>query len=713
MNRRLQTAARTLRIPGDRWPAALNGPQNVTSSGDSVPAGPRSLVLLLLTTAGLSLTAVVAGQQLLLERRSALTPRTPVVELWRTYRWSIDPLRRREAALLMSTKGQTLAGQGWGNEPLAAVALALAAESQQNRGDHAAADRLWQQLLKRFPDETVSARARQYQPDLHPELLERFPSHPAALATAVAMAPTPERSHQGAQHLARWGWRWPGAMDRLRAACSAEEPSRSERQNLAWALAMLGAGSSALDCLQGGAADAETGLAVGRALIRGAAEQHTQGEQMLLDLIQQHPETSAADEAVRLLMEPLFPDPALVEAIPPSVAKRSAAVAAAWVRLNGGMGTLEVLQRWPDDRDSWQLQWDEARAALLNERWERARDLLTALPPGTLPPPLEARQLFWLGLSEERTGNNKAARRHWHQLVDTHPPGYYRWRADMRLGDTKPLRLDRPSTTLPVTTWAPLNSRYPEVNTLWRLGLAQQAWDAWLSLRDPRTPQSPEEQLVEGRLRLSVDDPWNGLDQLQRLSVRWVPPSCQQSLLLHRSQNPVFFPEAIESASSRHRVDPSLLLAIAKQESRFSPGVRSTAGAVGVMQLMPSTAASVADEALQEQDLTNPSTNILLGAAYLKSLLQLWEGNAFLSIASYNAGPGTVQSWPQPQNDQAIELWVERIPYPETRYYTKKVLDNVLSYSGGEWPVCDPVQGMRQAVTDSNTGEENKPQQQE
>ena len=80
---------------------------------------------------------------------------------------------------------------------------------------------------------------------------------------------------------------------------------------------------------------------------------------------------------------------------------------------------------------------------------------------------------------------------------------------------------------------------------------------------------------------------------------------------------------------------------------------------------------------------------------------------------SYNAGPGRVQSWPQPQNDQAIELWVERIPYPETRFYTKKVLDNVLSYSGGEWPVCDTVQGMRQAVTEPDTGEQNKPQQQQ
>ena len=169
---------------------------------------------------------------------------------------------------------------------------------------------------------------------------------------------------------------------------------------------MLGDGSSALDCLRGQAAEAETALAVGRALLRGAAEQPTQGEQMLLELTRRQPESTASDEAVRLLMEPLQPDPALVEATPPSLAERSAAVAAARVRLNGGIGTIDVLQRWPDDRDSWQLQWDEARAALLNELWERARDLLTALPDGVLPPPLEARQLFWLGLSEERIGTS-------------------------------------------------------------------------------------------------------------------------------------------------------------------------------------------------------------------------------------------------------------------------------------------------------------------
>ena len=109
-----------------------------------------------------------------------------------------------------------------------------------------------------------------------------------------------------------------------------------------------------------------------------------------------------------------------------------------------------------------------------------------------------------------------------------------------------------------------------------------------------------------------------------------------------------------------------------------------------------------------------PSTNISLGAAYLRSLLQLWEEDAFLSIASYNAGPGTVRSWPQPRNDEDIELWVERIPYAETRYYTKKVLDNLLGYSDDAWPGCDDhTEGMGQTVAKSNSGNENESQQQQ
>ncbi len=73
-----------------------------------------------------------------------------------------------------------------------------------------------------------------------------------------------------------------------------------------------------------------------------------------------------------------------------------------------------------------------------------------------------------------------------------------------------------------------------------------------------------------------------------------------------------------------------------------------------------------------------------------------------------------MSSWPPLSKYPSIELWVERIPYEETRFYTKKVLDNVLSYSGGDWPGCnDRSHGMGQTVAEANASDKNKPQQEE
>ena len=107
----------------------------------------------------------------------------------------------------------------------ASVSLLLDAEAAEAQGDQAQADALWRQLLLRFPDEPSSARARQRFPERHRELLKRQPAHPAALATAAALDPDLSGGHQGALHLARWGWRWPGAGARIRQACATGEPS--------------------------------------------------------------------------------------------------------------------------------------------------------------------------------------------------------------------------------------------------------------------------------------------------------------------------------------------------------------------------------------------------------------------------------------------------------------------------------------------------------
>jgi soluble lytic murein transglycosylase len=127
---------------------------------------------------------------------------------------------------------------------------------------------------------------------------------------------------------------------------------------------------------------------------------------------------------------------------------------------------------------------------------------------------------------------------------------------------------------------------------------------------------------------------------------------------------------------------------VAKQESRFTPAVRSPVGATGLMQLMPATAAELAGGPVTDQTLQDPAGNTALGARYLARMLRQWDGNPLLAVASYNAGPGAVTGWLGPRLGSSPELWVEAIPYPETRLYVKKVLGNVWSYQRGSEPGC-------------------------
>ena len=671
-------------------------------------AGPRLGTLLLLGTTALSGFAAWGGQRLLVHGHQPLTPDQSAAQLWTTYRWAIDPQQRREAALLMAAQTgsfDALQSQAWGTNPLGAVALEQAAETATRRGDQSHARELWHDLLKRFPHAAASATARralgEQNPALHQDLLKQQPSHPAALSVAASMDPTPTIGFQGAIHLARWGARWPGALTRISQACNDQSsiaPTTKDRQWLAQGLASLGDGPGALQCLQRQqpgstsqhSSEPSTQLAIGHALLRGG---HTEeGTELLLNLTRDHPEASVSLEAARLLSEPLRPSMKVLDAVPKSVQKRSAAMAAARVRLADGEGAGEVLHRWPDDPDVWQLQWDLAREALLSENWEKAKTLLTPEPSAqALPDPLETRRLYWLGWSESKLGDQNQARTIWQRLVSQYPPGYYHWLASEALGEAKPLNLTDEPAPSKALSWVSLNSAQSFVNTLWRLGLKRQAWETWRSGIDPNTPQPKPEQLVEGRLRLAVGDSWMALDQLRWLSLRWRSASCRERIDLHQSQHPRIFKEVLRPAASAQQLPLELLFAVSKQESRFASGVTSTAGAIGLMQLMPATARELAGAPLAEDKIREPKQNAQLGAAYLRQLLQQWRGDPFRSIASYNAGPGAVGTWSTQDLNDAPALWVERIPYPETRYYTKKVLDNFFGYLGRDKRFCEPT----------------------
>ncbi|MCC6196298.1 MAG: lytic transglycosylase domain-containing protein [Burkholderiales bacterium] len=138
-----------------------------------------------------------------------------------------------------------------------------------------------------------------------------------------------------------------------------------------------------------------------------------------------------------------------------------------------------------------------------------------------------------------------------------------------------------------------------------------------------------------------------------------------------------------EAAARANDVDVALLYGIARQESRFTSDIVSSAGAVGLMQLMPGTARWVAKQVnrtdYQPARIGETGINTQFGAFYFKYWLARLDGMPALAAAAYNAGPGRAQAW-RPQAPLEGAIWVETIPFNETRDYVKKVLANAMVY---------------------------------
>ena len=139
-----------------------------------------------------------------------------------------------------------------------------------------------------------------------------------------------------------------------------------------------------------------------------------------------------------------------------------------------------------------------------------------------------------------------------------------------------------------------------------------------------------------------------------------------------------------EAAAKANDIDIAMLYGIARQESRFIPDIVSSAGAVGLMQLMPGTARWVAKQTArndyQPAQIGNPDLNTQFGAYYFKYWLERLDKMPALAAAAYNAGPGRAQAW-RPAAPLEGAIWVETIPFNETRDYVKKVLANAMIYN--------------------------------
>ncbi len=317
-------------------------------------------------------------------------------------------------------------------------------------------------------------------------------------------------------------------------------------------------------------------------------------------------------------------------------------------------------------RQDAELRAWHVRAALRAQDWPEVRRALDALPPEAAAEPAWR---YWRARALMRQGQADEASVLYDSLAGDH--GYYGILAAEALG-RRP-RLD----SAPVQTtdiWLADFGARADVRRavkLAELGMRPESIREWAvivrSMDDATLLQAAEFARRAGLFDRSI----NTADRTRErhdFALRYPMPYADQ----------------FRDAAAATGVEPSLLLGVARQESRFIADIVSSAGAMGLMQLMPPTARWVSKQ-LNRSDyrasaITDAGINAQFGAFYLKYWLDRLDGQPALAAAAYNAGPRRADQW-RPSQPLEGAIWVETIPFNETRDYVKKVLANTTIYA--------------------------------
>ncbi|MGI0494957.1 transglycosylase SLT domain-containing protein [Alkalinema pantanalense CENA528] len=349
-----------------------------------------------------------------------------------------------------------------------------------------------------------------------------------------------------------------------------------------------------------------------------------------------------------------------------------------------------LLQQHSSSEAAAELRWKIAQDQAKGGKLPAAQQWVEAILKENSTSPIAAKAGFWGGKWAQQSGQNQQASNHYQSVIKLHPESYYAWRSASRLGwdvgDFDNVRQLQPAVVRPKMRDG-LLAGSETLRELHHLGFDRGAWNYWQVEFQNRQQPSVAEQFTDGVLRLGVGDNLDGLFMVSNLNDRESASDRQQVATLRKDASywqalyPFPYMAQIESWSRQRQLNPMLVTALIRQESRFEPQIKSSVGATGLMQVMPDTASYIASQIkLKEYKLDRPEDNIKLGTWYLNYTHQEYSGNSMLAVASYNAGPGAVGGWLAKSKTQDADEFVEAIPYDETRGYVKAVFENYWNY---------------------------------
>ena len=314
-----------------------------------------------------------------------------------------------------------------------------------------------------------------------------------------------------------------------------------------------------------------------------------------------------------------------------------------------------------DDRH---LAW-KARAALRDGQWPVVREAIDRMSFGTAHQPA---WIYWYGRSLAAQGEEIGSRAYYLRIAGQ--ADFYGLLAAEELGYV----LSLPDIThVPSETEVAAAAADPGIKRaleLIRLGIRVEGVREWLftirSFDDAQLLAAAELARRNGLYDRAIHTA-DRTSRLHNFTLRYPMP----------------YQDVFRGYAATHGVDEALVLGVARQESRFITDARSSAGAAGLMQVMPRTARYVAAKMglrnYRPKTVTDIEMNVTLGTGYLRLVMEQL-GHPVLASAAYNAGPSRARRW---RDDKPLEgaIYVESIPFPETRDYVKKVMANAVYYS--------------------------------
>ena len=330
--------------------------------------------------------------------------------------------------------------------------------------------------------------------------------------------------------------------------------------------------------------------------------------------------------------------------------------------------TMDWLQQVNPENLNPQFAEDRLIFALKTHHWQLFLTWFTALPPAFQQKPI---WIYWEARALEITGNQAEATDLYQHLIDDFPYQYYGLMSAIRLKqafhiENHPLPLSRKE--IKAVRNDPGIQRATLLFKLNEPVLANAEW--WFAIARMNTVQ----RYIAAKLALHA--------QHYTLAIKTTGylPMIQDLNLSY----PRPYQHAVNQTAKALSIEAAFIYAIMRQESLFNPEATSYVGAQGLMQLMPATANMLITEDKLPSNfifkLTDPKINIQIGSLYLNRLLTRCQHNPALAAAAYNAGPGSVKKWLPAIGNMDLDLWIESIPYAQTRDYVKNVVTYLMVY---------------------------------